>query len=61
MFKAVYADPNGAADLSELLLQVNTAQSSANACYVYYQPQANHLYLANNVGAWMMPAPGRRY
>jgi len=56
-YQAVYSDPNGAGDLSELLLQVNTVQSSANACYVYYQPQGNHLYLANNAGsAWMTPA-----
>ena len=56
-FKAVYSDPNGAADLNELLLQVNTTQSGANACYLYYQPQGNHLYLANNAGnAWMTPA-----
>ena len=34
-----------------MLLQINTTQSSANACYVYYQPQGNHLYLANNAGA----------
>jgi trimeric autotransporter adhesin len=56
-FQAVYADPNGAADLSTLLLQINTSQASANACYVYYQPQANKLYLANNAGnAWLTPA-----
>lgn len=55
-FKAVYSDPNGAGDLNEILLQVNAAQSSANACYVYYQPSANQLYLANNAGAWMTPA-----
>ena len=23
---------------------------------MYYQPQGNHLYLANNAGAWMTPA-----
>jgi hypothetical protein len=55
-FKAVYSDPNGAGDLNTLLLQINTIQSGGNACYVYYQPQGNHLYLANNVGAWMTPA-----
>ena len=54
---AIYSDPNGAADLNEVLLQVNATQSSANACYVYYQPQGNHLYLANNAGnAWLTPA-----
>jgi Beta-propeller repeat len=55
-FQAVYSDPNGAADLSELLLQINATQSGGNACYVYYQPQGNHLYLANNAGAWITPA-----
>jgi hypothetical protein len=53
-FKAVYADLNGAGDLSAVLLQVNSVQSSANACYVYYHPQANLLYLYDN-GAWMTP------
>jgi DNA-binding beta-propeller fold protein YncE len=53
-FQAVYSDPEGAADLNEILLQVNTIQSSANACYVYYHPQANLLYLYNN-GAWILP------
>jgi hypothetical protein len=53
-FSAVYSDPNGAGDLNELLLQVNTDQSSTRACYVYYQPQGNNLYLYNN-GAWMTP------
>ena len=60
-FKAVYSDPNGAADLNELLLEMNSSQSGANACYVYYQPQGNHLFLANNAGAWITPAltPGK--
>ena len=56
VFQAIYSDPNGAADLSEALLQINTVQSSGNACYVYYQPKGNHLYLASNAGsAWMTP------
>ena len=56
-FQAVYMDPNGASDLNEILLQVNTTRGAANACYVYYQPQANQLYLANNAGTvWMTPA-----
>ena len=54
--KAVYSDPAGTADLNELLLQINASQSSANACYVYYQPQGNHLYLASNAGVWITPA-----
>jgi hypothetical protein len=55
-FKAVYPDPAGAGDLSEVLLQVDAVQTSVNACYVYYQPQGNHLYLANNAGTWITPA-----
>ena len=43
-----------------LLLQINSTQSSANACYVYYQPQGNRLYLANNAGVGSTPvlSPG---
>ena len=52
---ATVSDPNGAADVNEVLLQINYKQSSANACYVYYQPSANLLYLANNAGAWITP------
>ena len=56
-FQAVYSDPNGASDLNEILLQVNTTQTSADACYVYYHPQGNHLYLASDAGStWMTPA-----
>jgi hypothetical protein len=55
-FQAVYSDPNGAADLNTVLLQINSSQNSANACYVYYQPQGNHLYLADNTGAWITPS-----
>ena len=55
-FQAVYSDPNGAASLNEILLQVNSTQSSANACYVYYNPQANLLYLSSDAGSsWMTP------
>ncbi len=55
-FKAVYSDPNGAGDLSEALLLVNSSIKAANGCYVYYQALGNHLYLANNTGSWIMPA-----
>jgi uncharacterized protein (TIGR03437 family) len=56
-FKAVYSDPNGARDLNEVLLQVNTTQTSAHACYVYYHPQGNQLYLFNDAGnAFTIPA-----
>ncbi|MGA3026756.1 MAG: glycoside hydrolase family 44 protein [Bryobacteraceae bacterium] len=57
VFSAVYSDPNGAADLNKVLLLVNTSVNEASACYVYYYPQGNQLYLRNDAGtAWLMPA-----
>ncbi len=56
-FTAVYSDPNGAGDLSEVVFLMNSGFASANACYVKYQVQANLLYLSNNAGnAWVTPA-----
>jgi hypothetical protein len=56
-FKAVYSDPNGAGALSGAMMRVNNEETGANGCWVYYQPQENLLYLANNAGlAWVTPA-----
>ena len=56
-FTAVYSDPNGAADLNQASLLVNTRVNAAGACYVYYYPQGNQLYLRNDAGtAWLAPA-----
>jgi hypothetical protein len=55
-FQAVYSDPNGAGALNEALLLVNGAIDADNGCYVYYQPQANQLYLFNDAGVLMTPA-----
>jgi hypothetical protein len=54
-FTAVFSDPNGAGDLNEVLLLINSSDTGANACFVYYQPQGNHLYLANNADSWITP------
>jgi len=57
VFSAVYSDPNGAADLNQVLLLVNTSLTLAGGCYVYYYPQGNQLFLSNNAGtAWLTPA-----
>jgi hypothetical protein len=57
VFKAVYSDPNGATDLDELQLLANTTDSAVSACYVYYYPHGNQLYLRNDAGtAWLSPA-----
>ncbi|HZU24736.1 MAG TPA: Ig-like domain-containing protein, partial [Bryobacteraceae bacterium] len=56
-FTAVYSDPNGIADLSQVQLLVNTGVAAANACYLTYYPQTNLLYLRNDAGtALLSPA-----
>jgi hypothetical protein len=55
-FTAVYSDPNGATDLKEALLLINTGPSTVDGCEVYYEPVGNYLYLANNAGTWITPA-----
>jgi hypothetical protein len=52
---AVYSDPNGAADLSGVLLLVNAGLSATNACFVYYAPQTNEISLANDAGTAFVP------
>ena len=47
-FTAVYSDPNGIPDLSSVRILFNTAVSGVNACYVFYYPAINALYLENN-------------
>jgi hypothetical protein len=54
-FSAVYSDPNGVADLKEVFLLVSGGISGDNACYVYYKPEVNLLYLATNSGDWIKP------
>ncbi|MGA7409643.1 MAG: hypothetical protein WBW33_04100, partial [Bryobacteraceae bacterium] len=56
-FTAVYSDPNAAADLNQVMLLVNTGMNAAGACYLYYYPQANRIYLRNDAAtAWLAPA-----
>jgi hypothetical protein len=56
VFAAVLADPNGAADLNEVFLLVNTSVKSANGCEVHYLPRTNQLTLLNDAGtAWLTP------
>jgi len=47
-FAALYSDPNGAADLTNVALLFNTSVSAAAACYVSYNPKLNLLYLTND-------------
>jgi hypothetical protein len=51
----VVADPNGAADLSQVHFLINTSVSSIGACYVTYYPSNNLLYLRNDAGTAFTP------
>jgi hypothetical protein len=48
VFTGVYSDPNGTGDLASVRILFNTAVAGANACYVFYYPASNALYLENN-------------
>jgi hypothetical protein len=58
-FTSVYSDPNGAGDLGNVRILVS-ASTGVNACYVFYYPGSNLLYLENNAGTGLSAgiAPG---
>ena len=49
-FTTVYSDPYGASIITAAYLLFNTSVSSANACYVEYNPLTNLLSLKNDAG-----------
>jgi len=49
-FSAVYSDPDGLADLSDVVVLFNASLRVSNACAVVYIRQANQLYLYNDAG-----------
>ena len=49
-FSINYADPSGAADLSEVFVLFNTTLNPSNACYVGYVVATNKMYLYNDAG-----------
>jgi hypothetical protein len=48
VFSFVYLDANGAADLAQAQVLINTAVGGAGACYVFYNPVLNSVTLGNN-------------
>ncbi|MCW5978115.1 MAG: hypothetical protein KIT09_08555 [Bryobacteraceae bacterium] len=60
IFQFAFSDPDGAEDLAGVYALFNQDLNGAKACYVYYKPAANELYLRNDTGdAWGSPmAPG---
>ncbi len=59
-FAAVYSDPNGAANLVDMELQINSSQSGTGACQVRYLAGTNSFSLLSDDGStWGSPyAPG---
>ena len=56
-FTFVYSDVNGAADLTAAQTDINSALSSASACYVYTTPSKNNaVYLSNDAGSGVVGA-----
>ena len=49
-FTTKISDPNGASNVSAILLLANTTLTKANGCYVEYYPSSNLLYLKDNTG-----------
>ena len=49
-FALTYSDSGGFGALTVVAVNFNSVHSSKNACYLYYVPQTNLLYLQNNNG-----------
>lgn len=55
-FSFLYSDPKGYSAISSASIIVNSSLYVVNACYLYYVPSSNVVYLANDAGtAWLGP------
>jgi hypothetical protein len=55
-FALTFSDPNGYAAIKSTQILIGGSMSFGNACYLYYNRQANSLYLTNDAGtAWQSP------
>ncbi len=50
-FTAIYSDANGASDLSEVRMLINSTLTASNGCYVRYVAGTGQLQLLNNAGS----------
>ncbi len=55
-FRFVFSDPDGAADLLGARVLINSTLTGTKACYLYYAPVGNHLYLQNDAGTGSLAA-----
>jgi hypothetical protein len=54
-FAFVFSDPNGTSDILSAKLDINATLTSSGACYLFYSPGANAIYLISDAGAWQAP------
>jgi hypothetical protein len=47
-----FSDANGTADIESIQIDIAATLVVSRACYFYYAPASNGLYLANDAGAW---------
>jgi hypothetical protein len=56
VFSFVYADPNGHADLPWVQVNINSALSATNACYIHYARAENAVWLlSDTTPSWLGP------
>jgi hypothetical protein len=55
VFSFVFSDPGGAGNILSLQLDINATLATTSACYFYYTPATNQIYLANNAGSFTTP------
>jgi hypothetical protein len=56
-FAFVYMDPAGAADITLAQMDISSTLAVNGACYLYYVPSLNKIYLASDTGVWQGPIP----
>ncbi len=54
-FAFTFSNPNGAGNIVSTQMDVSATLTTVGACYFYYLPASNAIYLANDAGGW--PAP----
>jgi hypothetical protein len=58
-FSFVFTDPGGASKISYTQIDISATLVAAGACYIYYSPPANEVFLENDAGTlrrrWVWP------
>jgi hypothetical protein len=58
-FSFVFTDPDGESKISYTQIDISATLVAAGACYIYYSPPANEVFLENDAGTtWGVSADG---